>query len=315
MTLSKAIDRRTFLRGVDASTAVLPFVPAQLTSAAEMAAPRRVVFWWTAQGIFHPEFTPDGADSAFTLRRVLAPLAKYKDLLLLPKRLDCNAYFAKPINNDHEPAAYTLTGAEVETNGSGSTFALGPSIDQYLAQRLGRQRSQDGLILGVQSYWAEMREVFWRKARESVTGENNPSTAFNRVLGAPAAPGGADPAEALRADRKSVIDNVRLELEGLRRRLAVDDRAKLDAHLLVCRFPPPYSRCGAPCRSHAGARQMTGTERRPVPPTLLGTPRIPATTTHVSDWHALCFAPRVPPCVSRISYQTSEAIASMRIDA
>jgi len=148
MTLSKAIDRRTFLRGVDASTAVLPFVPAQLTSAAEMAAPRRVVFWWTAQGIFHPEFTPDGADSAFTLRRVLAPLAKYKDLLLLPKRLDCNAYFAKPINNDHEPAAYTLTGAEVETNGSGSTFALGPSIDQYLAQRLGRQGSQDRLIWG-----------------------------------------------------------------------------------------------------------------------------------------------------------------------
>ena len=80
-------DRRAFLRQLGLSAAALPLLGG-LTSlhAAEPApAKQRLVFVFSPNGTVPTEFWPEGEGSNFKLKRILSPLAPFKDKLLTLK--------------------------------------------------------------------------------------------------------------------------------------------------------------------------------------------------------------------------------------
>lgn len=247
----RTFDRRTFLRRLGASAALAPFVPVDVAAGA--AAPRRLILYFSGNGLFYPEYVPDGADRSFTLRRILEPLAPYRDRMLLFRNVTLQSFFKYPHENDHSPICHLLTGVECVKEVGGNQFdATGPSLDQHVARRLGRTGSFDGLVLGVDVYWPHTH-MFFRRAREPVFGEGSVTTVWKNLF-APLAQGGAS---ALDLERQSTIDLVRGEIDRLRVRISTADRPKLDAHLdhlrtlelrLAQNRPPPTAACdpGAP---------------------------------------------------------------------
>jgi len=82
------LSRRHFLRQLGLSAAALPFLPslqslAQTTSSA--AKPQRVIFMFTPNGTIPKDFWPDQAGADFQLKRILEPLAPFRDRMLTIK--------------------------------------------------------------------------------------------------------------------------------------------------------------------------------------------------------------------------------------
>ena len=78
--------RRRFLRQLGLSCAALPFLPALPSLAADGPGKprvRRVIFLFTPNGTVPPEFWPDETGETFSLKRILAPLAPWKDRMLV----------------------------------------------------------------------------------------------------------------------------------------------------------------------------------------------------------------------------------------
>ena len=83
----KMLPRRVFLRGVGATLA-LPLLDAMvpaLTAAAQTAAarPRRLGFVYVPHGVILTQWTPKTAGTGFELTPILAPLAPFKDSLVV----------------------------------------------------------------------------------------------------------------------------------------------------------------------------------------------------------------------------------------
>lgn len=223
---AKFLSRRALLKSVGAGAALAPFLPAQV---AQAAAPKRLVVWWTPNGIFDPEFTPQGNATQYTFGKILAPLEKYKSRLLILKELDLKCFFEFPVPNNHgEPLSQTLCARRVIEEGS-TWLGGGPSIDQYIAQRMNRAGSFDGLNVCAGAYAPHSR-ISYRAARDGVTAQDNPHRVFDSLFkGLMDASG--ESMGRLRARRKSSIDLVRAEITSLRGTLGAEDRRKLESHL------------------------------------------------------------------------------------
>ena len=84
--------RRQFLRKLGLTAAALPFLPHLPSIAAEARNPakmQRLIFLFTPNGTVPSEFWPDQAGTDFQLKRILAPLADFKNQMITLKGL-CN---------------------------------------------------------------------------------------------------------------------------------------------------------------------------------------------------------------------------------
>lgn len=81
----KLTTRREFLRRLGLSAAVLPFLPAMPSLAAEGSKTQRIIFMFSPNGVVQPDFWPDEVGANFALKRILAPLEPFKDRLLTLK--------------------------------------------------------------------------------------------------------------------------------------------------------------------------------------------------------------------------------------
>ncbi len=221
------ITRRDLLKSLGAGAALLPFVPAQIAQAAAAAPVRRFIVWFTPNGIFEPEFNVDGDGTDFKFRRVLAPLEKWKPKLTIVKGLDLKVFDKYKVPNNHgEPLSMNL--CATGTVGGEKYLGGGPSIDQFIAQKLKRSGSFDGLSVATAAYAPHAR-VSYRASGDAITAETDPKkvwdSLFKNLAGA-----GVD-LDKLRATRMSAIDVVRAELEALKGRLGSEDQRKLTAHL------------------------------------------------------------------------------------
>lgn len=221
---TKRLSRRELLKSVGASAALLPFLPAQI---AEAAPVRRLIVWWTPNGVFDPEFDPDGEGTTFKFRRILEPLEPLRRKLLVLKGLDFKTFFKENIPNNHgEPLSHSL--CAIATQGGPKYLGGGPSIDQLVAQRLGRAGSFDGLNVAAGAYAPHSR-VSYRGPGDAITAETDTKKTFDAMF--KGLTGGAMVIDRLRASRKSSIDLVRAELNTLKKRLGAADQRKIDAHL------------------------------------------------------------------------------------
>jgi hypothetical protein len=228
------LSRRQLLGGTAAGLTLAPFVPL-LARGAEPAPPKRMIFLYSSNGTIYDRWRPSMGPDGLVLSDILQPLSAYRERLLVVGGLDYKAELEKGLKgNSHEGGICTsLTGAPTVSVGTGKddVLASGPSVDQFVAKRLDYRTVQLGLQ--VDEYTDTICSTSYAGPQQPLKPNNDPYAVFKDLFGGFTPPGSAvDPKLALKnADRQSVIDLVRGDLEGLKKNLGQSEQAKLDAHL------------------------------------------------------------------------------------
>lgn len=220
------LSRRAFVQATGASLIAAPF--ARLLSpgrahAQSAGTAKRIIFWFSPNGTVHRHWRPsgEGASFDFPAGSVLEPLAAHKSRLLV---LD-------GLNFEHVRGGSHEGGMEHMLTGGGAA-----SVDQYIAAQLGAGTPFPSIELSVQtSAWGAsvQTRMAYNDAHEFVHPEDDPALAFKRLF-AGVSSGSSDGPETndpVLAGRRSVLDLVKGELQGLQRRLGHEERPKLEAHL------------------------------------------------------------------------------------
>lgn len=226
--------RRTFFTGAGVTLAAAPFVPLMQSRAAD-GAPLRLVLLFTANGTIRDAWLPSGDETDFTLGPILTPLAAHQDKLVV---IDGIKYNSGGAGNNHMagPSKFTcgsglLAGGEFTGGGDATSgWGGGKSIDQAYADVAGQETPFNSLELAVRVTSANPRtRLSYSGPNQPIPPESSPYAVFERLFsefGASA----ADIAQ-LKAERKSVIDVVKTQIETLENEVAPEDRLKIEAHL------------------------------------------------------------------------------------
>ena len=245
------LPRRTFLRGLGATLA-LPLldsmVPAMTPVGLTAAQPvRRLGIVYVPNGVYMQHWTPSAAGREFTLPSSMAPLAEYRDDMLVLTGLSNKMGDAWPGEGagDHARAAGAyLTGVHPKKT-EGADLRAGLSMDQIAARALGTQTQLASLELSLESRenvgscdpgyaCAYANTLSWSSPTTPLPMENNPRVVFERLFGGNQS---TDP-EAWRARReedRSILDAVGDKLSRLQGDLGQRDRRKLDEYLEAIR--------------------------------------------------------------------------------
>ncbi len=242
MTTGRALPRRTFLRGMGTAVA-LPFLDAMTPAFAAASTPiTRVAFVYTANGVIMQDWTPaqDGVGFAFT--KTLQPVAPFRDQLLVVSGLaHRNGEALGDGPGDHARAgASWLTGVHPKKT-QGADIRNGMSVDQMLAQDIGRSTPLPSLELGLQDVrmvggcdsgysCAYSNTLSWGSPTTPLPYENNPRRVFEHLFGDGET---TDPAvRAVRArQNRSLLDFVLDDARRLSPSLGAGDRRKLSDYL------------------------------------------------------------------------------------
>ncbi len=245
-----ALPRRTFLRGVGAALA-LPLldamVPALSAQARTAAKPlRRLGFIYMPNGVAMNHsgidyWTPVGRGRQFEMSQILAPLAPFRDRMVVVSGLDHNQAEAGDdgASGDHTRGTSSwLTGVYPKRT-EGADVRNGISADQIAAATLGTDTALPSLELGIDlnflagqcenSYsCAYLNTLAWTSPTTPLPTENNPRVVFERLFG----DGGSREHRAAQTRRnRSVIDSVLEDLKRLQQRLGPGDRTKVGEYV------------------------------------------------------------------------------------
>jgi hypothetical protein len=243
----KHIPRRTFLRGLGV-TLSLPLldsmVPAQTPLAKTAANPQiRLGLCFIPHGAVMANWTPIGDGTDFKLNRTMAPLAPFKDQLVVVTNLAHKmAAPAGPGDNggDHtrSPAVF-LNGVHPKRT-DGADIQAGITIDQIAAGRIGQETPLPSLELATEDFsglvgscdvgfsCAYMNTISWRTPTTPLPMEINPRVVFDRLFG-----DGATPEERLERiqQERSILDAVTGQVRRLEGSLGPTDRNRVAEYL------------------------------------------------------------------------------------
>ena len=239
----KSMSRRTVVRGLGATLA-LPLldamVPAFSPIRASAASPvRRLATVYVPNGIIMDKWTPAIEGAGFDLPPTLAPLAPYRDDLLVLSGLEHRTAYPLPGEGagDHARAAASyLTGVHPKKT-EGADIRAGVSMDQIAAQHVGAETQLASLELGCDpSYFlgacdagyscAYGNTLSWRTETTPLPVEINPRAVFERMFGDAENTSAAARQRRIEEDR-SILDALRHDVAALQRTLGAGDRAKL----------------------------------------------------------------------------------------
>lgn len=245
------LSRRGFLGMSAASAALLPFVPMleREVEAAGTPCQRLVVFHcpngsilrnWRIEGLAHGDPLPDD-EAGFS--EILRPLAGLRDKMVVLDGIDSlpTAYAAQGlvsmVGKGHHASGSIWTQQFAEAggpatcdNGASCQWPGGPSLDQWIAEQIADQTPYKALYPNVRAHATDRQgNMFYDTNGQPVVGENKPRVLFDQLF----ADLNLDPTEKarLKAQRKSVIDSVKGDLDSLQLRLGAGDRQRLEAHL------------------------------------------------------------------------------------
>ncbi len=232
----KSLARRTFLRGLSATVA-LPFLDAMhpaLTAATP--APKRLGFVYFPNGAIMNNWIPATEGDGFELTPTLAPLAPYKDQLVVIGNL---ARAGTTIGDHAVAAAGWLTGVYAKKTEAEDVLA-GPTIDQLIAHQIGQETVFPSLELATEDFTGYiggctpgfsctyMNTLCWTSPTTPVPMEINPRVVFERMFGRA---GSSEQRQAHQAEDRSILDSVTEEAGRLRSGLGARDRARLGEYL------------------------------------------------------------------------------------
>ena len=242
ITTGHALPRRTFLRGMGTAVA-LPFLDAMTPAFAAAATPiTRVAFLYTANGVIMQDWTPQQKGAGFAFTKTLQPVAPFRDQVLVVSGLaHRNGEALGDGPGDHARAgASWLTGVHPKKT-RGADIQNGMSVDQMLAQDIGRSTRLPSLELGLEDVrmvggcdsgysCAYSNTLSWSSPTTPLPYENNPRRVFERLFGDGET---TDPAvRAVRArQNRSLLDFVLDDARRLRPGLGAGDRRKLSDYL------------------------------------------------------------------------------------
>jgi len=245
----KYIPRRTFLRGAGAVLA-LPVLDAMTPAlAVEAKRPTRMAFMQVPNGIMNlkNEWSPKAEGPLGDMTRILEPLADFRERMLLISGLDSQqaAGLDFEVGGDH-PRACTawLTGTHAKMT-SGADLHAGISVDQIAAREFGKETQVASLEIGLEAPevvgacesaygCAYYNTISWRNENSPLPMENRPRAIFERLFGEA---GTTDPEVrlALRQEERSILDAITDDVRGMRAKLGVNDRNKIDQYLEAVR--------------------------------------------------------------------------------
>lgn len=238
----KPIPRRTFLRGCGTALA-LPLLDAMLPARAwaGTAAPQRLAFLFVPNGISMPDWTPKAEGRGFDLPWLLEPLAPVREDLLVLTGLTHDKGRANGDGpGDHARSAAVFLTASQPYKTAGANLRAGVSVDQLVANHVGRATRLPSLEIGCESArqsgqcdsgyaCAYSSNISWATPHTPMGKEINPRLVFERLFGTG---DGLDEAARARrlAERRSILDYVADDAARLRARVGRADRRKLDEY-------------------------------------------------------------------------------------
>ena len=173
----------------------------------------------------------------------MAPLAPFRDQLLVLSNLNCVPMAGRPGGTHAKASTRFLTDVSPPT--SESMLDAGISMDQILAQETGKHTQLASLELGIES--SDMagacdtgfacpytNTISWRSANTPLPTQNNPRVVFEHLFGDS---GSTDPKVRLARLRRqrSILDSMTEEVSELRGTLGPADRTKLVEYLEAIR--------------------------------------------------------------------------------
>src|SRR5919106_381803 len=229
--------RREFLRDLGISAAALPFVLnlPSLGFANQGARKQRLVVMFSPDGVVPWNFWPEEEGSEFTLKESLSPLAPFKDRMLTLHGV-CDRIRGDG-DNHMRGIGCLLTGIELypgNVQGGSHTpagWASGISIDQEIKNFLQKNESTrtrfGSLEFGVlvpdrADTWTRM---CYAGPNKPLTPIDNPYQMFQKLYGR------AKDQESL----KSVLDDLKEDLDKVRSRVSAADRQILEEHAALVR--------------------------------------------------------------------------------
>ena len=243
----KHIPRRTILKGLGTALA-LPMLDAMtpaLTPVKEKAP--RLAFVYVPNGIVMEEWTPAATGRDYQFTRILKPLEKFRDDLLVCSGLD--DYNGKALGDgagDHARAgASFLTGVHCKKT-AGADIRGGVSADQIAAQHLAGRTRFASLELGCEDSrtvgncdsgysCAYTNSISWRTPTTPMPPEINPRLVFERLFGTEDLSLAPEVRTRRAANRRSILDLVRDDTQNLVKGLGAADRRKIDEYLFAVR--------------------------------------------------------------------------------
>jgi len=230
-------NRRDFLRKLGLSAAALPLLGGltSLQAAEPAAAKQRVIFVFSPNGTVPSEFWPEGEGSNFKLKRILQPLAAFKDKMLTLKGV--NNLVRGDGDSHMRGMSCLLTGIELFPGnimgggGQPAGWARGPSIDQeirrFLQSKPATKTRMGSLEIGISvgnraDPWTRWSYV---GANQPVAPISNPYDLFDKLYGQ------MKESESM----VSVLDGLRDDLATVSRAVDAKDRGLLDQHTTALR--------------------------------------------------------------------------------
>lgn len=242
----RAIHRRTLLRGFGAALAI-PLLDSMVpVLRAGPVPPKRLGVIYTPNGIMMQNWTPAAEGVAFEFTPTLAPLAPFRDRLLVLSGLNSTP----PVMPGNEPTgvharASTRFLCDVQPKPTlGADLVAGVSIDQLIATRPGRETQLASLELALEADDAGgagdpgFSKVYdstisWRSATSPLPMEHNPRVVFERLFG----DAGTKPEARMArlAQERSILDSVMEAGARLQKEVGPGDRAKLGEYFEAIR--------------------------------------------------------------------------------
>ena len=238
------ISRRRALRGLGA-TLSLPFLQAMMPPGVkvekfmETNRPKRLAVFYFPNGVRQDYWTPKLTGRQFEMSPTLKPLAKFKKDLLILGQLKNNLVDVRGTDGHYTKTAPFLTCKLIEKTTGSNIDVKGTSMDQVLAQHIGKQTrfgsleyGMDPVKGGVDSLVGYTRlygaSISWESPTRPKPKEINPHFAFNRLF-RNSIPGVTPKAE--NPWKKSVVDLVMDDARRLNRQLGAADQNKMAEYL------------------------------------------------------------------------------------
>jgi hypothetical protein len=241
---NRKLPRRTFLRGMGATLA-LPFLESMLpargaTAAEKKALPTRFVGAFVPHGAAPGYWVPESTKPGFKYPFIYEPLEPFRKQVVITSGMWSQSSENPPgvTGADHFVAAAYLTGEKPKKT-TGADIHVGTSIDQVIAQKIGRETLLPSLQLGLEDPGANSTNcgegyscvytntISWQAPDRPIPMEINPQTVFERMFGDGSSP---EMRKARRERQASILDSVNGSLKQLLPEVSHNDRVRLEQY-------------------------------------------------------------------------------------
>ena len=235
----KALPRRTFLKGVQATLA-LPLLDAMIPAVTALAKTpakpvSRLGFVYIPMGCDRARWTPFDDGALNELSPILAPLEPVKEQLSVITNLRLEQSYP----GTHDTSNSGFLSAAFAKHTESSDYHLGTTVDQVAAKQMGRDRQLPSLELSMDlnplagvcnnGYACVYQNCLsWSSPTTPLPSEAHPRIVFERLFGEGES---ADGRRAALRNRTSLLDSFSDDIARLKRKIGAADSVRVDQYL------------------------------------------------------------------------------------